>query len=49
MKCEKCKKKINTTFLNKLVGTVAKDKKGKKHYICAECQKKYKDKPLTTK
>ena len=51
MKCEKCKKNINITFLNKLVGTVVKDKKGKKHYICNDCQKKYRDKEklLTTK
>ena len=49
VKCEKCKKKINTTFLNKLVGTVVKDKKGKRHYICNECQRKYKDKLSTTR
>lgn len=40
MKCEICKKKIEETFLKKIVGTVIK-KKGKKHYICANCQKKY--------
>jgi hypothetical protein len=49
MKCEKCKKNIDTTFLNKLVGTVMKDKKGKKHYFCNECQKKYNKEELTTK
>jgi len=49
MKCEKCKKRINTTFLNKLVGTIVKDKKGKRHFVCDKCQAKYKDKPLTTK
>ncbi len=44
MKCEICSKKIDTTFLNKIVGTMVKDEKGKKHNICFECQKK-----LTTK
>jgi hypothetical protein len=28
------------TFLKKIVGTIVKDKKGKKHYVCFECQKK---------
>jgi protein-arginine kinase activator protein McsA len=40
MKCELCKKNIEEIFLKKIVGTVIKDEKGKKHYICAECQKK---------
>jgi hypothetical protein len=40
MKCEICKEKISITFLKKIIGTVVKDKKGKKHTICAGCQKK---------
>jgi len=44
MKCDVCKKQIPETFLKKLVGTVVKDKKGKKHYVCFECQKKLKTK-----
>jgi len=43
MKCEICKKKIEQTFLNKILGTQIKDEKGKKHSICKECQKKYKN------
>lgn len=34
-KCSKCNKKIETTFLNKLVGTYVKKKP-----VCPECQKK---------
>ena len=41
MKCEICKKKIGETFLKKIIGTYVKDKKGKKHTICFECQKKF--------
>ena len=41
MKCEICKNKVNETFLNKPVGTFIKDKKGKKHIVCFECQKRY--------
>jgi hypothetical protein len=40
MKCEICKKTIEEIFLKKLVGAYVKDKKGKKHTICNECQKK---------
>jgi uncharacterized protein with PIN domain len=40
MKCEICKEKIEETFLNKIVGTVVKDSKGKQHYVCPGCQKK---------
>jgi len=39
MKCGICKKKIDETFLKKIIGTVVKDKKGKKHHICSGCQK----------
>lgn len=44
MKCKICKKKIEETFLEKILGTYVKDAKGKKHNICPECQKKYKTK-----
>ncbi|MEM4268224.1 MAG: hypothetical protein QXK37_05340 [Candidatus Woesearchaeota archaeon] len=44
MKCEICSVKINETFLKKIIGTVVKDKKGKKHYICSQCQKRLKTK-----
>ena len=40
MECEICKKNIETTFLGKILGTIIKDKKGKKHFICKECQSK---------
>lgn len=44
MKCEACKSRIETTFLNKALGTYIKDEKGKKHTVCFECQKKFKSK-----
>lgn len=44
MKCEICKKKIEYTFLKKILGTVIKDDKGKKHIVCSECQKNLKTK-----
>ncbi len=44
MKCEICKKKIDETFLKKILGTYVKDEKGKKHAICFECQKKFPNK-----
>jgi len=44
MKCEICKKNIENTFLKKILGTVIKDAKGKKHTVCSECQKKLKTK-----
>jgi hypothetical protein len=40
MKCEVCKSKIETTFLGKIVGTVVKDAKGKKHHLCSACHRK---------
>ncbi|HII71779.1 TPA: hypothetical protein HA265_03415 [Candidatus Woesearchaeota archaeon] len=40
MKCEICKSKVQETFLNKPIGTVVKDKKGKKHTVCSGCQKR---------
>jgi len=41
MKCEICKKRIEETFLKKVLGTYVKDEKGKKHAVCFECQKKF--------
>jgi len=43
MKCAICSKNIETIFLNKIVGTMMR-KNSKKHYVCADCQKKYKTK-----
>ncbi len=40
MKCDICGKKIEETFLKKPLGTYIKDKKGKKHMICPDCQAK---------
>ena len=39
MKCGICKKNIEKTFLNKIIGTYVKDKNGKKHNVCPVCQK----------
>lgn len=48
MKCEICKEKIATTFLNKALGTIVKDTQGKKHWICNACQQgKSKEELLT--
>jgi hypothetical protein len=44
MKCEICSKNVETTFLGKLKGGYVKDKKGKKHLVCSECQKKFQKK-----
>jgi hypothetical protein len=43
-KCSICGRKIEVTFLNKIIGTQIKDKKGKLHAICFECQKKHSNK-----
>ena len=43
MKCSICKSKIGETFLNKPLGTYVKDAKGKRHIVCFECQKKFKN------
>jgi len=43
-KCEICTKKIESTFLEKIIGTYVKDMKGKKHAVCHSCQKKLKSK-----
>ena len=42
MKCEVCKREIKKTLLDKAVGTVIYDEKGKKHWICNQCQSQYK-------
>lgn len=48
MKCEICNKKIETTFMNKIIGTYYV--KGKKKYpICNECQKKLSDNDIKQK
>lgn len=44
MKCEICGSKMTETFLEKAVGTVVKDAKGKKHWVCAGCQSSLKNK-----
>ena len=44
MKCEICGKKIEVTFMDKIIGTYVKDEAGKKHLVCFECQKKFNDK-----
>ena len=44
MKCEACKNDVETTFLSKVLGSYVKDAKGKKHLVCAKCQKKFQSK-----
>ena len=44
MKCEICGKSIEATFLSKIIGTYVKDKNGKLHHVCFECQKKFNSK-----
>jgi len=39
MKCRICKKSMAETFLRKPIGTYVKDKKGKKHLVCNNCQR----------
>ena len=41
MKCEICKKKIEKTFLSKFNGAYIRDKKGKLHVVCSECQRRF--------
>jgi endogenous inhibitor of DNA gyrase (YacG/DUF329 family) len=41
LKCDICGKKVEETFLKKVLGTYVKDQKGKKHLICPECQNKF--------
>jgi len=44
MKCEICKVEIKTMYLEKPLATVVKDAKGKKHWVCNECQSKFQKK-----
>ena len=44
MKCEICAQELGTLYLDKPVGTVVKDDKGKKHWVCNECQEKFQSK-----
>jgi len=44
MKCDVCGHKINKIFLDKVVGTCVKDSKGKKRWVCPDCQKTLKTK-----
>ncbi len=37
--CSLCKSEIPLVFLEKIEGTYVKDEKGKRHPICASCQK----------
>jgi hypothetical protein len=46
MKCEICKNKVSETFLNKPLGTYIKDKKGKAHLVCFECQMNFSNNKL---
>lgn len=38
MKCSICGKKIEETFMNKIVGTYVRDSKGKMKAACGDCQ-----------
>ncbi len=40
-KCEICKEKVSTTFLNKVLGTIIYDQNNKKHIVCKNCQNKF--------
>jgi len=41
VKCDICHETIETTFLNKIKGTIMKIGK-KQKYVCSDCQRKYK-------
>ncbi|MBI4140077.1 hypothetical protein HY483_03900 [Candidatus Woesearchaeota archaeon] len=41
-KCDICGQEVQKTFLDKILGTIIKDEKGKKHEICNSCQSKLK-------
>jgi len=43
MNCAICKNKIAILFLQKIKGTYIR-KSGKKHAVCFDCQKKFKNK-----
>ncbi|MGM5482730.1 MAG: hypothetical protein ACQESF_04675 [Nanobdellota archaeon] len=40
MKCAICGKRIQETFLKKIIGTFIRNSKGKKNVVCNECQSK---------
>lgn len=44
MKCDVCNKTMAETFLKKIIGGYVKDKKGKMHPVCRECQKQLQSK-----
>ena len=44
MKCDICKAEIEVNFLNKIMGTYVKDKKGKVKVICPKCQRQLQNK-----
>jgi hypothetical protein len=37
--CAVCKSKVETTFLEKPLGTYLRDAKGKRRLVCRECQR----------
>lgn len=43
VKCDICGKKVETTFLGKLVGTIIKNGSGKKKTVCKNCQSEHKN------
>jgi len=48
MKCAICSKKLEMTFMHKIIGTIYT--KGKKHHtVCNECQKRHTDKEIREK
>jgi uncharacterized protein with PIN domain len=48
MKCAICNNKIETTFLDKVLGTyVYKD--NKKYLVCSDCQKEYSKEEILSK
>lgn len=44
MKCSICKQKVPELFLSKIKGSYIKDRKGKLHPVCFQCQKSLKTK-----
>jgi hypothetical protein len=48
MKCSICNKRIEMTFMNKVIGTLYM--KGKKKYgVCSDCQKRHSSKEIKDK
>lgn len=48
VKCDICKKAIETTFMNKILGTYIKKEK-KSFPVCSECQSKLKKEEILEK